>query len=257
MANQLPQPANTNEEEAPKPAAETAPKPKLESVGPTLATTEKLLADHFAKALPKELFPNDLHLNLSVHLHEGKENLNFTFTSNEGFGLNATAFSEKVQQIIRNIPAFSERLMREDAEHERAILTAAETLKDAPNALRFVLKLNKAELIDIAKQLHGIETAEKALPTPMPQPQGKPSPETAHDTALCASGTCGHDHKADKPAPTAEASKTSPEPTQTPPKASNDNLQAANENVPLTTIEAPAAHASRLAEPVAKSVSAS
>ncbi len=217
---------------------------------PTLATTEKLLADHIGKLLPKELHPQDLHLNLSVHLHDGKENLNFTFTTHNGFGLNATAFSEQVKKIISEIPAFASRLKSESDEKPIATLTQCETPKDNPNALRIALKLDHPQLITIAQELHGIKTA-----------------EAAHNVNACANGKCTHDHSKDEPTKIEKSQgeeKTLPiqpstattqpvietaKPVHTPPKAANEN------DVPAAVVNAPVASAERLAEPT-KAISA-
>ena len=241
---------------APQPTA-SAVKPALAAVGPTLQTTEELLArEFFGKQLPAHLkLASGINLKLSVHLHEGHENLNFTFTSTEGFGLKATEFSEAVQQIIDGIPAFGSRLKSVAGTPAIATLTHAETPKDDPNALRLVLKLNTPQLSEIAQELHGLKSA--------PSPQ--PAAEIANDNALCANGTCSHDHSKDaakleseKPpeaqhaldAPANEnAVKAHPQPEQ----ASTAALSL-QETLPHTVVAAHAAETERLKTPLAKSL---
>lgn len=220
------------------PTTSTPAAPSLVPVGPTLETTEKLLAEHFAKHVSKELLPSGLHLTLSVHIHEGKENLNLTFNSTKGFGLTATEFSDAVNKALHILPAFASRLKENETSPAIATLKAAETPKDDPNALRLVMKFSTPQLVKIAQELHGI------------------TPAAEHADAACASGKCGHDHSKDT---TTQSTQDEAHAASEAAKPANQLLEgpapasiAANEGTPSTVIEAPVAAASRTQEPPAK-----
>lgn len=235
-ATQATAPQTADVPAASSPAAVTAP---------TLQTTEKLLAEYFSQHLPKDIVPAGLHLNLSVHLHEGKENLNFTFTAPEGFGLDAVRFNENVQKIVQEIPAFQNRLTSTDETPSVATLGLGETPKNIPNGLRFVMKFTSPQLTTIAQELHTqttalpLQKAEAALEAPKTaaQPSETAHAETAANENVPAEASIAADAVA-----SVEAPRTQAQPAQT-------SLVAANENtIPETTITAPAAEQSRLAE---------
>lgn len=155
----------------PNDAAETH-KPAIALVNtPTLATTEDVLAKHFAHKLTSDLRIPGMKLNLAVHMHDGKENLNITFITPQGFGLNATDFSRKVHEIVHEIPAFAKRLNHEEGQEALASISPAQTPHNAPNDLRFVIKFNSPQLKAIAEELHSIG-----------QPQAKELAENAPQT---------------------------------------------------------------------------
>lgn len=223
------------------PTPSTPPAPSLVTVGPTLETTEKLLAEHFAKHVPKELLPPGLHLTLSVHIHEGKEHLNLTFSSTKGFGLAATSFSEAVNKALHELPAFASRLKESETPPATAILKAAETPKDDPNALRLVIKFNTPQLVKLAQELHGT------------------TPAAQHADAACASGTCNHDHTKDAAAkPSKDETQAVSEalkPANQPLATSEPAPAVTHETAPSAVIEAPAAAATRVQEPPSKAAS--
>lgn len=239
-------PETATEAEAVVKAPQTPPaQPHLTSAAPTLQTTEKLLAEHIGKHLPKEFSPEGLTLNLAVHIHDGKENLNLTFSTPNGFGLNALQFNETIQKIVKDIPSFGTRLEASDV----ATLTDAETPKDQPNALRLVMKFSTPQLAQIAQELHGLAPAPAPVvkdATPeiaadaaeAPKKPGHPQPSetalaSANDTPTTATETASTEFKG--PSALAQPSVL--------PASVNDNPAT----LPDTTITAPAEHA-RVAE---------
>lgn len=247
-------PETITEAEAAIKAPQTPPtqqeKPVLTSVTPTLLTTEKLLAEHIGKQLPKDLLPEGLTLNLAVHIHDGKENLNLTFSTPGGFGLNALQFNDSIQKIVKEIPSFGTRLDTADT----ATLTNAETPKDQPSALRLVMKFNTPQLAQIAQELHGL------APTPAHTTKDAAS-ESATDEASIAEALQkpGHPQPADTtlasandisevPTETASNGFTGPSALTQPstPLAPTNDTPAAH--LPDTTISVPAAEHARVKE---------
>lgn len=246
-------PETATEAEAAVKAPQTpTAQPHLTPAGPTLQTTEKLLAEHIGKHLSKDLSPEGLTLNLAVHLHDGKENLNLTFSTPSGFGLNALQFNEAIQKIVKDIPSFGTRLEASDV----ATLTDAETPKDQPNALRLVMKFTSPQLAQIAQELHGL--------APAPAPVAKDiTPEIVADAAAIAEAPKKPGHP--QPSETAQASANDNPATATeaaeaasaefkgpdalsqpsaPPASVNDNPAA----LPDNTITTPAAEHARVEE---------
>ncbi len=154
---------------------------------PTLATTEDLLAKHFGLKLPDDLRIPGMKLNLAVHMHDGKENLNITFITPKGLGINATDFAKKVHEIVHEIPAFAKRLNHEEGKEALASISAAETPQNEPNNLRFVIKFSTPQLTSLADELHNIA-----------HPHAQTSAEIAPQVAAPAEDPARHDPKPTK-----------------------------------------------------------
>ncbi len=199
----------------------TPPVPALASVGPTLKTTEDKLAQIFGANIPKDILPEGIELKLDVHMHDGKENLNLTFLTKEGFGLNAQRFSAAVNKIVHEIPELAPLFASAGEETPVAVLGNANTPQNNENALRFVLTFNKPSLIELSERLNGLKQQEE------PQPAITATENTTE---------------------TAEAGKQLPQPAEKPTTAKSEEAatNATPDIAPKAVVETPPALAERV-----------